>query len=136
MAYEKVFCVHCGSDAIVKNGKSSVGTQRYYCRGIRDTARVLSVSIRTVITTIKKACNLVKVNWLALRGAFNNFNNDDVLLLPVGEGSLQPDARSALFRRLRLRAEERAQVGSRGHGGLRYPSHGPGLLHRRLQAAA
>jgi transposase-like protein len=87
MAYEKVLCVFCGSDAVVKNGKSSVGIQRYYCResgckktfqrmhsyqacipgmknrivdmaingsGIRDTARVLSVSIQTVITTIKK----------------------------------------------------------------------------------
>ena len=87
MAYEKVFCVFCGSDAVVKNGRSSVGTQRYCCRemscgktfqrkhrylactpgikdriinmaingsGIRDTARVLSVSIRTVIETLKK----------------------------------------------------------------------------------
>ena len=87
MAYEKVLCVFCGSDAVVKNGKSSVGVQRYHCRengchktfqrtygyqacipgmkerivnmaingsGIRDTARVLSVSIQTVITTVKK----------------------------------------------------------------------------------
>jgi len=29
MAYEKVFCVFCGSDAVVKNGRSSVGIQRY-----------------------------------------------------------------------------------------------------------
>ena len=88
MAYEKVFCVFCGSGTVVKNGKSSVGAQRYHCRatecgktfqrkhqylactpgikdriidmaingsGIRDTARVLSVSVRTVITTIKKS---------------------------------------------------------------------------------
>ena len=88
MAYEKVVCVFCGSNAVVKNGRSSIGIQRYCCRetdcgktfqrkhrylacmpgikdriidmaingsGIRDTARVLSVSIRTVITTIKKS---------------------------------------------------------------------------------
>ncbi len=30
---------------------------------ICDTARVLSVAVGTVITTLQKACSLIKVNW-------------------------------------------------------------------------
>ena len=31
--------------------------------GIRDTSRVLNISTTTVISTLKKLCNWVKVNW-------------------------------------------------------------------------
>jgi transposase-like protein len=88
MAYEQVLCAYCKGSEVVKNGKSSVGIQRYLCRipdcgktfqrdhryqacapgikdrlvdmalngsGIRDTARVLCVSVGTVLTTIKKS---------------------------------------------------------------------------------
>ncbi len=85
MAFVEVICVHCGSNTVVKNGKSASGEQRFCCRsclktfqlkhkykaydkgvkqrivdmamngsGIRDTARVLSVAINTVMSTIKK----------------------------------------------------------------------------------
>ena len=39
--------------------------------GIRDTARVLKVSATTVMSTIKKACNLVKVNYRYLENQTN-----------------------------------------------------------------
>ena len=88
MAVIDVFCAHCNSKIVVKNGRSSAGIQRYICRsevcgktfqlthcyhayedgvkekivdmalngsGIRDTARVLSVAVGTVITTLKKS---------------------------------------------------------------------------------
>lgn len=87
MAVVEVNCILCGEDQVIKNGKSSVGEQRYRCKsdgcgktfqlshrykackmgtkaqivdmalngsGVRDTARVLSVAIGTVITTLKK----------------------------------------------------------------------------------
>ncbi len=83
-----MICPTCGSDNLVRNGRSSNGKQRYKCRnadcsrstfirdysyrgylpevkqqiadmavngsGIRDTARVLSISPTTVIEELKK----------------------------------------------------------------------------------
>jgi len=87
VAVIEIFCVHCSSNNVVKNGKSITGEQRYKCRdiqcdktfqlvhrynacekgvrermvdmalngsGVRDTARVLSVGVSTVINTLKK----------------------------------------------------------------------------------
>ena len=87
MAIIDVFCRHCNSKEVIKNGKSRAGAQRYLCQvsncgktfqlahsykaydrgmkerivdmalngsGIRDTSRVLSVAIGTVLTTLKK----------------------------------------------------------------------------------
>ena len=87
MAVIGVDCIACEKNNVIKNGKSSVGEQRYCCKsdgcgktfqlshrykacktgtkeqivdmalngsGVRDTARVLSVAINTVITTLKK----------------------------------------------------------------------------------
>ena len=87
MAVVEVLCIYCNSKNVVKNGKSTVGEQRYKCRtedcgktfqlihrynaceqgikerivdmamngsGVRDTARVLSVGVSTVISTLKK----------------------------------------------------------------------------------
>lgn len=90
MALISVVCPHCHSDeAVVKNGKSAEGKQRFLCRsqhcqrrtfilnpsypgrqqaikqqivdmtlngsGVRDIARVLHVSTRTVIAELKKS---------------------------------------------------------------------------------
>lgn len=49
--------------------------------GIRDTARVLSVAVGAVITTLKKACNLVKIHWKKL--VKSGMPEQPVLLLPV-----------------------------------------------------
>jgi transposase len=90
MAMINVNCPKCDHSEVVRNGRSSVGEQRYYCKsadcrktfqlthhyeackpgvkeqisnmamngsGIRETARVLSMGINTVINTLKKACN-------------------------------------------------------------------------------
>jgi transposase-like protein len=89
MALVSVVCPHCQQDqAVVKNGKSAEGKQRFLCRsqscqgrsfilnlsypgrmtsvkqqivdrtlngsGVRDIARVLHVSTRTVIAELKK----------------------------------------------------------------------------------
>lgn len=87
MAVVEVLCTYCNGRNVVKNGKSTVGEQRYKCRtehcgktfqlshrynaceqgikerivdmamngsGVRDTARVLSVGVSTVISTLKK----------------------------------------------------------------------------------
>ena len=90
MALVSVVCPHCQQDkAVVKNGKSAEGKQRFVCRsqscqgrsfilnlsypgrrasvkqqivdmtlngsGVRDIARVLHVSTRTVIAELKKS---------------------------------------------------------------------------------
>lgn len=87
MAVVDVFCPYCNGKNVVKNGKSTVGEQRYKCRnedcgktfqllhrynaceqgvkerivdmamngsGVRDTARVLSIAVSTVISSLKK----------------------------------------------------------------------------------
>lgn len=80
---------HCGSEDVIKRGKTSIGSQRYRCRhaacaqgsflldyryqayrpqvkrqsvdmamngsGVRDTARVLSISKDTVVSELKKS---------------------------------------------------------------------------------
>ena len=45
--------------------------------GVRDISRVLKVSTTTVINTLKKACNLIKVNWKLLQSIPN------VILMPL-----------------------------------------------------
>ena len=80
--YTEITCRHCGSDDLVKNGRSENGTQRYRCNecgrnfqneyawkpgvkdqierqtlnscGIRDIGRNLDISKNTVISEFKK----------------------------------------------------------------------------------
>ncbi len=88
MVFISVDCPQCGTDQVVKRGKTSNGKQRYLCQnpdcdcktfildmeykgrlpevkeqivemalngsGVRDTARVLGVSTRTVVNELKK----------------------------------------------------------------------------------
>ena len=101
MAVVEVSCIECGTNKVIKNGKSSIGKQRYRCKGdgcgktfqlsygyeackkgikeqivdmalngsgVRDTARVLSIAIGTVITTLKKSVQPCQSQYEEING--------------------------------------------------------------------
>jgi insertion element IS1 protein InsB len=62
--------------------KQDIVTMALNASGIRDTARVLGVSLQTILTTIKKkASSLIKVNWNLLNRTCPD--NREVLVLPI-----------------------------------------------------
>lgn len=76
------FLLDYSYEGCLPDKKRDIVTMALNASGIRDTTRVLGVSLQTVITTLKKkASSLIKVNWNVL----NQTHPDDqeVLILPI-----------------------------------------------------
>lgn len=69
MVLEPVYCPDCGSENVVKNGKSNEGKQRYLCRhqDCRRRSFIRNYSYRGYLPSIKRQITDMAVNGSRIR---------------------------------------------------------------------